>query len=706
MQAISLSIYMKRVELNKEMKKVLTLLSCLVTIAALAQQPQGTYKRPIPNASSAYSFKTLIADIAIGLPRYPTKLSADQVRYLGRQNDALLFADTLAGIVYWYNPHEDAVKVLGSSGSNVDLSDYYNKAESDARYLQTYIETDPNFLASAAHGITGTNITNWNTAFSWGNHAGLYKSISYVPSWSEITGKPDLSAYALITSLNNYLLISDTAGKWQPKGDYSYHLPFNGNANYYLGGDTALHALPTAGSGATPGDTATLNVHTTSYNNLLYAAINHTHSFASLTGKPTTLSGYGITDAYPLTGNPSGFLTSYTETDPVWSAVSGSYYTKTQADARYLQSYTESDPLALKISNNLSDLTNTATARTNLGLGSFATKNSLLTSDIPDISATYATQSQLTTAIAGKQATLVSGTNIKTINGTTILGSGDITISGGGSVDVIVDNTLTGDGTDASPLGVNTTRFVDKTAANTYTAGAKQTFAADATNAGVSFGGVTADPSSLSTGNFWYRTDLNKFRYYDGTTTRSLVSEQLTQTLTNKTIAAGSNTITGLSAANNTLPAQSFIANNTNASATATAQTYYDVAEQTYTGTITVTGTLTPTGTHSYQWTEVGKLVTLRMNLLFTSAGTSVTQLVMPLPTDMPAPFVPNGYSAASNILYTGAAFAQTNTTGAGAAAHRSFIRINSASNGYDVVVSMTSVGVKSCWITIQYWAQ
>lgn len=33
-------------------------------------------------------------------------------------------------------------------------------------------------------------------------------------------------------------------------------------------------------------------------------------SFASLTGKPTTLSGYGITNAYPLTGNPSGFLLS------------------------------------------------------------------------------------------------------------------------------------------------------------------------------------------------------------------------------------------------------------------------------------------------------------------------------------------------------------------------------------------------------------
>ena len=34
------------------------------------------------------------------------------------------------------------------------------------------------------------------------------------------------------------------------------------------------------------------------------------YTFAQIGTKPTTLSGYGITDAYPLTGNPSGFLTS------------------------------------------------------------------------------------------------------------------------------------------------------------------------------------------------------------------------------------------------------------------------------------------------------------------------------------------------------------------------------------------------------------
>lgn len=44
-------------------------------------------------------------------------------------------------------------------------------------------------------------------------------------------------------------------------------------------------------------------------------------SFTSLTGKPTTLSGYGITDAYPLTGNPSAFLTSVPA--QTWTSITG-----------------------------------------------------------------------------------------------------------------------------------------------------------------------------------------------------------------------------------------------------------------------------------------------------------------------------------------------------------------------------------------------
>ena len=48
-----------------------------------------------------------------------------------------------------------------------------------------------------------------------------------------------------------------------------------------------------------------------------YSSAGHTHTFASLTSKPTTLSGYGITDAY-----------TKTESD-------GKYATKTESDGKY-----------------------------------------------------------------------------------------------------------------------------------------------------------------------------------------------------------------------------------------------------------------------------------------------------------------------------------------------------------------------------------
>ena len=38
-------------------------------------------------------------------------------------------------------------------------------------FLTSYTETDPVFGASPAGGITGTNITNWNTAYNWGDHS-------------------------------------------------------------------------------------------------------------------------------------------------------------------------------------------------------------------------------------------------------------------------------------------------------------------------------------------------------------------------------------------------------------------------------------------------------------------------------------------------------------------------------------------------------
>jgi hypothetical protein len=55
--------------------------------------------------------------------------------------------------------------------------------------------------------------------------------------------------------------------------------------------------------------------------------------------------------------------------------------------------------------------------------------------------------------------------------------------------------------------------------------GYKQIFGATATTAGEAFAGVTADPSSLTAGDRWFRTDLKRLRYYDGSATQSLAQQ-------------------------------------------------------------------------------------------------------------------------------------------------------------------------------------
>ena len=41
----------------------------------------------------------------------------------------------------------------------------------DGRYLTSFTETDPVFTASPSAGITDTNISNWNTAYTY-SHVG------------------------------------------------------------------------------------------------------------------------------------------------------------------------------------------------------------------------------------------------------------------------------------------------------------------------------------------------------------------------------------------------------------------------------------------------------------------------------------------------------------------------------------------------------
>ena len=58
---------------------------------------------------------------------------------------------------------------------------YYNGSDWTLIGTGSGSESDPVFTASPANDITNTNITNWNTAYGWGNHA----SAGYLTSLSE-----------------------------------------------------------------------------------------------------------------------------------------------------------------------------------------------------------------------------------------------------------------------------------------------------------------------------------------------------------------------------------------------------------------------------------------------------------------------------------------------------------------------------------------
>jgi hypothetical protein len=157
-----------------------------------------------------------------------------------------------------------------------------------------------------------------------------------------------------------------------------------------------------------------------SYTDLTNRPVLFSGNYSDLAGKPTLFSG-SYTD---LTNRPTLFSGSYADltnkpTIPtVPSALSAftndvGYVTAAGAQTTFDARYRRQSVLV----DYINDVTNKPTIPTN---------TSQLTNG-----AGFATTTDVTNAVAGKQSTLVSGTNIKTVNGTSLLGSGDIIIAGG-----------------------------------------------------------------------------------------------------------------------------------------------------------------------------------------------------------------------------------------------------------------------------------
>ena len=108
----------------------------------------------------------------------------------------------------------------------------------DGRYLQSFTETDPT-VPSHVKSITTTNISNWNTAHGWGNHASAgYLTSSFNIATGASTSDPNTSTSAyFLTNHGN-----------SPFGSVYSHIQ-----NHWWssnGGNVAQHATTYNGTGA------------------------------------------------------------------------------------------------------------------------------------------------------------------------------------------------------------------------------------------------------------------------------------------------------------------------------------------------------------------------------------------------------------------------------------------------------------------------
>jgi hypothetical protein len=114
------------------------------------------------------------------------------------------------------------------------------------------------------------------------------------------SGDQDLSSYATTAAV---------AAAYQPIGSYassSHNHSLDSLSNVTIASNTSGEILKWNGSAWINSTLAEAGIQASGS----YAAATHTHIWTDIvSGLPTTLSGYGITDAYPLVGNPSGFLT-------------------------------------------------------------------------------------------------------------------------------------------------------------------------------------------------------------------------------------------------------------------------------------------------------------------------------------------------------------------------------------------------------------
>ena len=256
------------------------------------------------------------------------------------------------------------LSTVATSGSYNDLSNKptiptvpsnVSAFTNDAGYITGYTETDPVFLASAAHGITSSNISTWNGKYA--------KPSTGIPK-TDLASAVQTSLGKADTALQSYTETDPVFAASAAHGISSSDITAWNNKSDFSGSYNDLTDKPTIPTV----NNATLTIQKNGTTVKTFTANASSNVTANIT-VPTATSD--------LT-NDSGFITGYTETDPTvpsWAKASskpsytasevGAVPTTRKVNGKALSSditLSASDvsalPASTSIPSALSDLTN------------------------------------------------------------------------------------------------------------------------------------------------------------------------------------------------------------------------------------------------------------------------------------------------------------------------------------------------------------
>jgi hypothetical protein len=133
------------------MKKLYFIITLLFISNALLAQVGINTDNSSPDPSAMLDVKSTVKGFL------PPRMTTDQMNSIDTPVQGLIVYNITVNSLYWYN---------GTAWT---------------RFNEPYMETDPVFTSHPAYGITTGNISNWNTAFGWGNHA----TAGYLTSYTE-----------------------------------------------------------------------------------------------------------------------------------------------------------------------------------------------------------------------------------------------------------------------------------------------------------------------------------------------------------------------------------------------------------------------------------------------------------------------------------------------------------------------------------------